>query len=60
MLGVSVRAWLATLVIGTLCALCVMGLTVPESLIYLTGAVTTYFFTGGNPAARPVTGGSKP
>lgn len=44
-LSVSVRAWLATLILGTICALCVMSVEPPAPLWTLAGAVVTYFFT---------------
>ena len=43
-LGVSVRGWIATLIIGTVCAMSVMGLPVAEPLYGLAMAAMGWYF----------------
>lgn len=56
LLGMSVRAWLATLLVSTVCWMCINAVEVPAALWSILGGVVTYFFTGPKtetPAPQP-------
>jgi hypothetical protein len=49
LLGMSVRAWLASLITATICWMCIQSIEVPVALWTVFGGVMTYFFTAGKP-----------